>query len=171
MTTLHFETHSTSLDNEAGLASGHYDVALSETGRRQALEMGGRYRDHAPAGVYTSDLLRATESARLAFAGRGVPIHIDARLRECDYGDLTRHPAAGIDRLRFVEAPFPNGESYADVVKRVQRFLEELPRSGEILVIGHRATWYAFEHLLCGRRLEEVIAAAWSWQPGWVYRL
>ena len=30
-----FESHSTSLDNEAGLASGHFDVALSAPWRWQ----------------------------------------------------------------------------------------------------------------------------------------
>jgi len=38
-----FETHATSLDNEAGLASGHHDVALSPDGRRQAAELGRRH--------------------------------------------------------------------------------------------------------------------------------
>ena len=34
-----FETHATSLDNDAGLASGWFDVALSVTGEAQAREL------------------------------------------------------------------------------------------------------------------------------------
>jgi broad specificity phosphatase PhoE len=39
-----FEAHATTLDNEAGLASGHNDVALSELGVKQAKEHGERMR-------------------------------------------------------------------------------------------------------------------------------
>jgi hypothetical protein len=38
-----------------------------------------------------------------------------------------------------------------------------------ILVIGHRATFYAFEHLLRGVPLRDAVTAPWTWQPGWVY--
>jgi broad specificity phosphatase PhoE len=41
LVTIIFETHSTSLDNEAGIASGHNDVDLSEVGLRQAKGLGG----------------------------------------------------------------------------------------------------------------------------------
>lgn len=35
--TVIYITHATSLDNEAGIASGHHDTALSPTGVEQAL--------------------------------------------------------------------------------------------------------------------------------------
>ena len=47
--TIIFETHSTSLDNEAGIASGHNDVDLSEMGLRQAKELAERYVDESIA--------------------------------------------------------------------------------------------------------------------------
>jgi 2,3-bisphosphoglycerate-dependent phosphoglycerate mutase len=79
-----FETHSTSLDNERGNATGWLDGELSETGRRQARELGERRRSDGIAAVFTSDLGRAVETAELAFGGSGIPIHHDSRLRECD---------------------------------------------------------------------------------------
>ena len=36
--------------------------------------------------MFVSDLARAVQTAELAFGDRGIPIHADARLRECDYG-------------------------------------------------------------------------------------
>lgn len=45
--TIIFETHSTSFDNEAGIASGHNDVDLSEMGLRQATGLGERYAGRA----------------------------------------------------------------------------------------------------------------------------
>ncbi len=167
-----FETHATSLDNEAGLASGHVDVDLSPVGEAQAQELGQRYRDSLPGLVITSDLRRAWWTAVLAF-GDVIPIRRDPRLRECDYGSLSRRPAAEIDqvRLQHLDRPFPRGESYAQSVDRVRRVLEELRELDRsmILVIGHRATFYALEHLLAGRPLAEVISAPWRWRPGWRY--
>jgi broad specificity phosphatase PhoE len=164
-----FETHATSLDNEAGLASGQFDVDLSSAGERQARELGAR---HAPDLVVTSDLKRAWRTAEIAFGDRR-PIRRDARLRECDYGAMTRHPVRDLDRVRLdhVAAPFPGGESYEQVAARVAGLLREL-RSGaaeRILIVGHRATFYALEHLLRGRALVDVVGAEWTWQPGWSY--
>jgi broad specificity phosphatase PhoE len=168
-----FETHATSLDNESGLASGWFDVDLSARGEEQARQLGERYRGIALTRVFTSDLRRAWRTAELAF-GHGVPLTRDARLRECDYGDLTRQPTAVVDatRLERIRTPFPRGESYEACVARVASFLGELEDpapTGTRLIIGHRATWYALEHLLGKRPLRDTIAGPWRWQPGWEY--
>ncbi len=38
-----------------------------------------------------------------------------------------------------------------------------------VLVIGHRATFYALEHLLRHIPLREAMTSPWHWQPGWTY--
>ena len=58
-----YETHSTTIDNETGIATGWLEGRLSETGRVQAAELGRRRRDDGLAAVYTSDLARAIETA------------------------------------------------------------------------------------------------------------
>jgi broad specificity phosphatase PhoE len=172
--TLWFETHATSLDNEAQLASGWFDVALSPLGELQARELGERRRGLGLTAVYCSDLRRSYETAEIAFAGTGVPIVRDARLRECDYGAMTRQPTAVVEarRLDAIEIPFRDGESYLAATARVAAWLRDAKDqhpTDTILLIGHRATFYALEHLCRGRQLEEVIAAPWKWQPGWRY--
>lgn len=175
MMTLVYETHATSLDNEAGLASGHFDVDLSAAGERQADELGHRYAGDPPSLVLASDLRRAWRTAEIAFAGR-VRLATDARLRECDYGRLTRVPTREIDPLRLeaIEQPFPGGESYAQATARVAACLGDLRGQwpgGWVLVIGHRATHYALDHLLLGVSLADAVAAPFEWQPGWRYEL
>jgi alpha-ribazole phosphatase/probable phosphoglycerate mutase len=39
-----FESHGTTLDNEAHLSSGWFDVELSELGKKQAEELGKRHK-------------------------------------------------------------------------------------------------------------------------------
>jgi broad specificity phosphatase PhoE len=169
-----FETHSTSTDNEAGIASGWRDPALSELGRAQAAELGDRRRGSVSA-VYCSDLTRAVETAEIAFGGT-LEIRTDARLREYDYGEMTGAPPAQIaaERPSRVDVPFNGGESLRDVTARVESFLEELSVEaihGPVLLIGHSATYMALEHLLNAQPLEEIAAAAFRWQPGWTFRL
>lgn len=175
--TLLFETHSTSVDNEAGLASGWFDAALSTTGEEQARGLGARRREDHLAAVFCSDLTRSFRTAEIAFAGRSLPIVRDARLRECNYGDFTRQPTPEIERRRVQHLvdPFPNGESYQQVVDRVSDWLRETRQQqydrGTILVIGHRATFHALEHLLNHVTLHQTVISPWTWQPGWTYHL
>jgi 2,3-bisphosphoglycerate-dependent phosphoglycerate mutase len=169
-----FETHSTSEDNEAGIATGWLPGTLSATGREQARELGQRRRDDGLSAVFTSDLGRAVETVEIAFAGSALPVVQDERLRECDYGDLNGTAEPLRDRAAHIHDPYPAGESWHQAVERVAAFLTELrgERDGErVLVIGHSATHFALETGAAGRELEEVIAAPFVWQPGWEYRL
>lgn len=171
-----FETHATSLDNEAGLASGWFDVALSAAGEQQARILGARRRDEHVSAIFCSDLARSFRTAEIAFGDRSLAIVRDARLRECNYGELTRRPTSEIEqrRARHLVEPFPSGESYQQVVDRVSGWLREVISrfdAGTILIIGHRATFYSLEHLLNGVTLQEAVTSPWTWQPGWTYQL
>jgi broad specificity phosphatase PhoE len=171
-----FETHSTSEDNERSVATGWLPGRLSEYGKEQARALGERRRNDGVGAVYTSDLRRAVETAEVAFPGTELPIYRDARLRECNYGELNGRPRAEVDavRLRHIDEPFPGGESWRQAVERVRDFLDELAptRDGErVLLIGHAATRFALDHLLDGVPLEELVAAPYEWQEGWEYRL
>jgi broad specificity phosphatase PhoE len=171
-----YETHSTSVDNERGIATGWHDGELSETGRRQARELGERRRDDGIAAVYASDLGRAVETAEIAFGGSGIPVLLDPRLRECDYGELNGAPVeqVAVERRRRVDEPFPGGESYRQVVERTRSLLEAIAEAhdGErVLLIGHSANRWALQHLLEGAALEELVDAPFDWKPGWFYVL
>lgn len=173
--TVLFETHATSLDNEAGLASGWYDVDLSPRGESQARALGDRYRTRELDVIICSDLRRSFRTAQIAFADRRTPVIRDSRLRECNYGELTRHATSELEPQRSarIRHPFPGGESYEDVTGRVATLLEDIAReySGPVLIVAHRATYYALEHLLREVPLAESILSEWQWQPGWSYDL
>lgn len=169
-----FETHSTTLDNERGSASGWLDSPLSEAGREQARALGARRRE--VDAVFTSDLGRALETATLAFEGTDVQRFTDWRLRECDYGALSGRPAAEVHgaRLSHLDHPYPDGESYREVVARVASFVADLgPRweGGRVLVIGHSATRFALDFLAGGADLSRVLAEPGGWRAGWEYDL
>ncbi len=169
-----YETHSTTEDNEAGIATGWLPGRLSETGRRNAAELGERRRGARV--VYTSDLARAVETAEIAFGGTGTEIRQDARLREVDYGDWNGAPVETIaaERRTRIDEPFPAGQSYRDVVEQTRSFLADVRRDhdGErIVVVAHSANRWALQHLLEGTPLEELVDAPFAWQEGWLFRL
>jgi len=171
-----YETHATSVHNERGIGTGWLDGELSERGKREAEELGRRRRDDGVTAVYTSDLGRAVETAEIAFSGSGIPIHRDPRLRECNYGELNGQPLSRFagEPPRHIDTPYPGGESYSQVVERMREFLDDLPPEldgARIVVIGHAATKWALDHLLCGVPLEELVGTPFQWQEGWEYVL
>lgn len=171
-----FETHSTTVDNEQGRATGWLPGQLSERGQAQARELGRRRSHDRITTVFTSDLRRATETASVAFAGTSMPVLHDWRLRECDYGQRNGMPVAELhgSRPEHLDRPYPSGESWRQAIRRVARFISdlELRWSGQrILVIGHTATRWGLEHFLTGVSLEDLIERDFIWQEGWEYRI
>jgi alpha-ribazole phosphatase/probable phosphoglycerate mutase len=173
--TIVFETHSISEDNEREVASGWADPPLSNRGRELARELGGRRRDDGLAAVFSSDLRRARETVEIAFGGT-IPVLLDWRLRECDYGALNGGPVAGHvqNRIRYLDQPYPGGESWRQAVARAGRILDDLPSrwdQSRVLIVGHVATCWALEHRLNGLLLETLATSDFAWRQGWEYRL
>jgi broad specificity phosphatase PhoE len=172
-----FETHQTSEDNEAGIATGWLPGRLSELGRRQARELGERRRHDGLVAVFSSDLRRAVETVELAFPdAERPPALLDWRLRECDYGELNGAPRDRVRaaRLEHLTEPYPGGESWQQAVDRIGGFVGDLlPRwdGSRVLVVGHVATRVGLDHHLRGVPLTELVAAEFEWQPGWEYVL
>jgi 2,3-bisphosphoglycerate-dependent phosphoglycerate mutase len=168
-----YETHSITVDNETGHATGWLPGELSERGREAAVRLGERRRGDGLAAVYTSDLRRAVETAEIAFAGTELPIIREPRLRECNYGAMNGAPRDEV-HARGIDERYPDGETWREAVDRVDLFLDELARVREgrrVLVIGHMSAWYALERRAIGLPLEEVYKTRMAWKEGWEYRL
>ena len=176
MLDLVYESHSTTVDNEERRATGWLPGVLSAAGREQARALGARRRHDRLDAVFSSDLSRAVETARIAFEGSEIPLLLDWRLRECNYGHLNGKPVAELDpgKASRVDTPYPGGESYRQVVDRVASFLDDLGRwfdGGRVLIISHASPHWAIQNLLLGRPLEELVVEPFEWQDGWLYRL
>jgi broad specificity phosphatase PhoE len=168
-----YETHSLTVDNETGAATGWLPGELSAAGREQARLLGERRRD--VDAVFVSDLHRALQTVEIAFGGTSVPIFVDRRLRECDYGELNGAPAdivVGV-RREHIETPYPGGESYRDVVARTDSFLLDLQQRWDgrrVCVVAHSANRWALEHRAYGTPLEDLVDAPFAWREGWEFR-
>ena len=147
--------------NEQGRFCGRSDILLSAQGREQAQWLAIHLHSLIPhpVSVYSSDLLRARETAETIASSSGIPVVISQQLREIDFGDFegltyqeveTRFP----DHLGFFTEPEKyaplHGELLTDVVQRTQyaltSLLHELPASHDIILVSHGG---ALRALLC----------------------
>ncbi len=172
--------HGTTTDNEQHISSGWKDVTLSELGVKQSIDLREQTNGKKFDIVFCSDLKRAHDSAKLAWEGM-YEIIPDARLRECNYGELNGAPSAIVEPMQEKECiakPFPRGESYENVKERVSDFLTFLKKEYDgknIAIVAHKAPQLALDVLLKNKTWEQALTEDWrktkSWKPGWEYTL
>jgi 2,3-bisphosphoglycerate-dependent phosphoglycerate mutase len=121
--------------SDAGRLNGWTDVPLTDGGRRQATALRERLARHRFAGVWSSDLARATDTARLAVGN-----HVaDRRLRELDFGSLEGKTWGECPRevrdglIAFHGFSAPGGESVPQLRSRVLEFIETLEEGDHVL--------------------------------------
>lgn len=172
--------HGTTTDNEEHRSSGWKDAQLSELGVKQSIDLKELAKGKQFDVVFCSDLRRAHDSAKLTWEGV-YPIIPDARLRECNYGELNGASSDIVEPMQeqeCLDVPFPGGESYEDVKARMADFLEFLKANyegKEVALVAHKAPQLALDVLIRGKSWQEALAEDWrktkSWQPGWEYIL
>lgn len=120
--------HGESTANAAGLLLGRTDAALTEKGRRQAAALAGLL---GPVGrLVSSPLARARDTADAL--GLGLPVEIDDRWIEVDYGEHEGRPLGDVPadvwtRWRSDPSFRPEGgETLAEVGQRVAAACQEL---------------------------------------------
>lgn len=136
--------------NAAGRLQGQLQIPLNRRGRAQAEAIATHLQDARIHAVYSSDLLRALQTAQVIVRHSGQEIHEDKRLREWDLGVLVglcqaqaEHDqpyAARIRREYLVDEPIPGGESIRQRFERVIEAVSEIAarhRGESVLVVSH----------------------------------
>jgi broad specificity phosphatase PhoE len=131
------------------------EVPLTDNGRAQARAAATRLQARwSPQRVIASPFARARETGAVIAATLGVPMEIDAELREQNLGLLAGQPYDVVrndptfDLARPWEWRPPGGESLVDVAARVSSALDRLARAHagrEIVLVTHagviQAVW------------------------------
>jgi broad specificity phosphatase PhoE len=124
--------------------------ALNATGRAQVRALRDQLKNVGFSAIYSSDLLRARQTAELLASSLSSRVHLDSRLREIDLGDWegmlsdeikARYPQALSERAHSaITARAPRGESPLDVAHRVIEAMNEIamrhPREN-VLIVAH----------------------------------
>ncbi len=147
-------------DVAAGTCVGQGDPPLSARGFTDVQRLAASWDAAPPRFLFSSDLRRAQQTAQVFAARFAIEPLADARLREVDFGrwhgrrwdEIARHDAEAyrhwLDNWVIQEAP--DGESFADVLRRTGAWLAALlgsTRDGDcVLAIAHAGSIRA---LLC----------------------
>jgi probable phosphoglycerate mutase len=149
---------------EPARCQGWAEVALNDTGRRQARELGERLRDAGIELIVTSHLLRARQTAEELrdVLGHDIPVSIDRRLAETNRGAWQGRTFASIMKndpdewSAYREHPesfrFPHGESLAEQQRRVLGAVGDAARTGHVtLLVTHGGSIRLLSTFLDGR--------------------
>ena len=114
--------------NAGGRYQGQSNVALSDTGRKQARFLAERFPVRQLDAIYTSDLDRAKETAECVGKRLGLTVYQEKAFRELSFGDwegLTYQEISSRwpeEAEKLFTAPdelvIPHGETFRDLQKR-----------------------------------------------------
>jgi broad specificity phosphatase PhoE len=133
---------------------GHADRPLNRLGREQAVELGRSLRGLPLAAVYSSDLARAAETARIAAAELGLEPEARPELREIDvgewsgltYAEITERFPEGVRRHEAGGDGWEHGEPHAAMQERIVAAVRAIAgeHPGEhVLLVIHGGTMRA----------------------------
>eukprot|EP00091_Calanus_sinicus_P004376 TRINITY_DN14640_c0_g1_i1.p1 TRINITY_DN14640_c0_g1~~TRINITY_DN14640_c0_g1_i1.p1 ORF type:complete len:264 (-),score=43.58 TRINITY_DN14640_c0_g1_i1:92-883(-) len=143
--TLYLTRHGESINNVLGKIGG--DCELSNRGEKYVSALADLINNQNIPGirVWTSWLKRSIQTA----SGIEAPQERWKALNELDCGDFDgmtydeichKYPAEFAARdLNKLTYRYPGGESYQDLVARLEPVIMELERQGNVVVIGHQA--------------------------------
>jgi 2,3-bisphosphoglycerate-dependent phosphoglycerate mutase len=166
---------------------GQRDLPLNVTGIAQAQELANELDGQHFQSLYASDLSRARQTAEVLARKFHLPIQLDSRLRECNFGSWEGLVYQEVE-LHFPEeyearrrdplnSPPRGGESLAQVALRVAHAASDIARqhpSGKVLLVSHGL---ALATLVCLARdfpvsqartyiLENARPEVIQWEPG-----
>ena len=130
---------------------GHADPPLNDAGREQARALADQLAGERIDFVYTSDLVRARETAEIVAARVGADVVVLSELREIDVGDwegLTwpeieqRHPEGARSWHEHGQG-WTSGETYDELGERIIAALRRIAADHpdqNVLVVGHGGT-------------------------------
>lgn len=136
-----------------GLMMGRTDGAPTAAGIAACV---ARAADVEAEVLVASDLARSARAAEAIGRSLSLPVTLDPRWRELDFGAWDGRASAELDRqalARFWDdpdaSPPPGGERWSALVARVASALADLPPR-PALVVTHGGAMRAALHILCG---------------------
>jgi 2,3-bisphosphoglycerate-dependent phosphoglycerate mutase len=134
--TIYLFRHAESIDNRCHVFSGWRNVDLSDKGLIDCQELAELLKDKEFSTIFTPNLIRNVKTVKEVLKYHpDAEIVYDDRIKERCYGDLQGTPhlklmkedmPSYLNYHRSYDVPPPDGESIADVEKRVLPFCDEL---------------------------------------------
>lgn len=169
--------------NLQGRCQGATDLDLNEAGIRQAEAIAERLSNEKIDAIYSSNLKRAQQTARLVSRPHCLSITIEEDVRELDHGalegltfnDIKENFPDFIQRWRTepAEIQVPGGEKLIDVAQRawtgLQRILQRHQADDNVVVVSHNFPILGIVCRITGTHLNQY--RSFHVDPGGITRL
>lgn len=139
---------------------GQTDTPLNERGRDQALQLAEEMAGERVDAVYSSDLVRAHETARIVAGRLGLDVTVVPGLRERQFGSWEGMRDEEVEHRFPGLGSAPDAEPREDMAGRVWESIEAIARThpGQtVLVVAHGGPIRAILRRLTDPRCEEPV--------------
>ena len=151
MRRIYLITHCEASHSVDGKVGGWFDSELTSSGEKQAALLSKKIVDYGfnfeGSTMYSSDLLRAVQTAEILLKHSSAQLKLDKRLREMSFGTHEGMKQQDHNRIMVptsaigerLDHPICNGsESRRDVATRISKFVEEIMKTNhDKLVVTH----------------------------------
>lgn len=136
----YFVRHGETVWNVENKICGATDIELTDKGHKQAIETGYKLLEEGITAdeILTSPLVRASETARHISEITHIPVRIEPRLIEQNFG---RYETTARDGSEFHEAKkhlasrFGTGESMMQVAQRIYNLLDDIKKDDKAYIL------------------------------------
>ena len=158
--------HTQSLHHINGMVGSWTDWELSDFGKKQAEKIGRNLAEELSEKyvIYSSDLLRAKQTAEIVGKHLGVEPIFKTELRERDLGEAVGHSVRWL--REHMEKPertvddrlFPSAESRREEWNRLKPFFDEITSNEEeyIIIVSHGDLLSVFNAMWLGLSVESL---------------
>lgn len=145
MAHIYFTRHGQTIWNVENKICGATDIALTELGHQQAIELGKKLvtEDIHIDEILYSPLVRASETARHISEITGVPMRMEPRLKEQNFGRYESTPRDGEEfqemKTHFIDH-FGSGETMLHLAQRIYNLLDDIKAEADnktYLLVAH----------------------------------
>ena len=132
----YFVRHGQTVWNVENKICGATDIELTELGHRQAVETGKKILEQGIQAdeILYSPLVRAAETARHISEITGIPMRMEPRLKEQNFGKWESTPRDGADFRKAKEefvCRYEGGESMLHLAQRIYNLLDDIRAESE----------------------------------------
>ena len=130
--------------NKLKKIQGKQDISLNDTGREQAYITKQELEDIPIDLIIASPLKRAKETAEIINQGRNIPMILDERVKERDFGEFEGKDISYVDSSNawdyYANGRHNNMENIQDFFKRIYDFLDDITvryKDMSVLIVSH----------------------------------